>query len=223
MLLLKRELSTENYKYVVWLDGDAAVLDHDKSLESFIHQVRCAAQRSEAFLFHLLYPQAKGRHLILQEDLSAECRVNCGVMIFRRPDVRSAECGGVAVPALVAADSWTAQPRLCSNQVGHAVQSAAGVFTRSVCQQVQLGFDIAQIVVGRKPFQTTSLQAVLCILDANAASSRHGTWRPIHEVVFLALLLSAQVSACLKDRAVHFHKVSLELSSALLKPMHNAH
>eukprot|EP00439_Symbiodinium_sp_Y106_P053525 s1630_g7.t1 len=65
VLLLKRELSTENYKYVVWLDGDAAVLDHDKSLESFIHQ-------------------AKGRHLILQEDLSAECRVNCGVMIFRR-------------------------------------------------------------------------------------------------------------------------------------------
>ncbi|CAE7615169.1 unnamed protein product [Symbiodinium sp. CCMP2456] len=65
VLLLKRELSTETYKYVVWLDGDAAILDQDKSFESFIHQ-------------------AKGRHLILQEDLSAECRVNCGVMIFRR-------------------------------------------------------------------------------------------------------------------------------------------
>ena len=53
VLLLKRELSTETYKYVVWLDGDAAILDQDKSFESFIHQVWCAAQRVEAFRFLL--------------------------------------------------------------------------------------------------------------------------------------------------------------------------
>lgn len=29
--------------------------------------------------------QAEGRDLLIQEDLSMECRLNCGVMIFRRP------------------------------------------------------------------------------------------------------------------------------------------
>jgi hypothetical protein len=34
--------------------------------------------------------QAEGRDLMIQEDLSAECRLNCGVMIFRRHSGRSA-------------------------------------------------------------------------------------------------------------------------------------
>ncbi|CAE7611750.1 unnamed protein product [Symbiodinium natans] len=65
VLMLKRLMNTESHEYFVWLDGDAAILDHEKPLEAFIRQ-------------------AKGRHLILQEDLSAECRINCGVMILKR-------------------------------------------------------------------------------------------------------------------------------------------
>ena len=97
VLMLKRVLeSAEDHEYVVWLDGDAAILDHNKSLSVFIHQACMACCIESGALRHvqdvqqLVYqqfrgavsqlrkyvevmPEAKGRHLILQEDCNEQC------------------------------------------------------------------------------------------------------------------------------------------------------
>ncbi|CAK9022188.1 unnamed protein product [Durusdinium trenchii] len=65
VLMLRRAIAAGKHGFVVWIDADALVVDQEKPLEAFI-------------------AQAEGRDLIVQEDLSAECRINCGVMIFRR-------------------------------------------------------------------------------------------------------------------------------------------
>eukprot|EP00434_Breviolum_minutum_P000984 symbB.v1.2.000861.t1/scaffold38.1/size396883/1 len=67
VLMLRRalEASTPTHGVVVWMDADALVVDQEKSLDFFLSQ-------------------AEGRDLLIQEDLSMECRLNCGVMIFRR-------------------------------------------------------------------------------------------------------------------------------------------
>ncbi|CAJ1365804.1 unnamed protein product [Effrenium voratum] len=65
VLMLRRVMAEGQHSHVLWVDADAVVIDQAKTLDSFIQE-------------------AEGRDLIIQEDLSAECRVNCGVMILRR-------------------------------------------------------------------------------------------------------------------------------------------
>ena len=57
--MLKRLMNTESHEYFVWLDGDAAILDHEKPLEAFIRQAgnirqACELNKSPTGRVHLV-------------------------------------------------------------------------------------------------------------------------------------------------------------------------
>lgn len=64
-MIIQAFLTQADVKYVMWIDGDAVVINHDRKIEDMIKLTNY-------------------RELILSEDLTPACLINAGVLLFKR-------------------------------------------------------------------------------------------------------------------------------------------